>query len=64
MYFGNKCHYVCEDTLLLQDFTLLPWCIWGLHSSWMLCSKHWKSIDEWTNMLSWNVANQLPIYTT
>jgi len=22
------------------------------------------TIDEWTNMLSWNIANQLPIYTT
>ena len=43
MFFGNKCHYVCEDTLLLQDFMLLPQCIWALHSSGMLCSKHWKS---------------------
>jgi hypothetical protein len=22
------------------------------------------TIEEWTNMLSWNVANQLPFYTT
>jgi len=25
----------------MQDFKLLPWCIWGLYSSVTLCSSSW-----------------------